>query len=152
MAVRILIAKPGLDGHDRGAKIVARALRDAGYEVIYTGIRQKVAVIAELALQEDVDLVGLSVLSGAHLGLAHQVLEALRDNGLEDVKLVIGGTIPASDCQALLDLGVNAVFPTGTSIEEVVAGVNGLWPGGTGGVPPTKAAGAARKEADVASA
>jgi methylmalonyl-CoA mutase, C-terminal domain len=124
---RVLVAKPGLDGHDRGAKIVARALRDAGYEVIYTGIRQKVAVIVEQALQEDVDLVGLSVLSGAHLGLARQVLEALRDNGLEDVKVVIGGTIPASECRALLDMGVDAVFPTGTSIEEVVAGVNRLW-------------------------
>ena len=124
---RVLVAKPGLDGHDRGAKIVARALRDAGYEVIYTGIRQKVAVIVEQALQEDVDLVGLSVLSGAHLGLARQVLEAMRDNGLEDVKVVIGGTLPASDCRALLDMGVDAVFPTGTSIDEVVAGVNGLW-------------------------
>ena len=124
---RVLVAKPGLDGHDRGAKIVARALRDAGYEVIYTGIRQKVGVIAELALQEDVDLVGLSVLSGAHLGLAGQVLEALRAAGLDDVKLVIGGTIPASDCRALREMGVDAVFPTGTSIEEVVAGVNGLW-------------------------
>jgi methylmalonyl-CoA mutase, C-terminal domain len=124
---RVLVAKPGLDGHDRGAKIVARALRDAGYEVIYTGIRQKVGVIAEMALQEDVDLVGLSVLSGAHIGLARQVLEVLRANGLEDVKVVIGGTIPASDCQALRDLGVDAVFPTGTSIEEVVAGVDALW-------------------------
>ncbi len=124
---RVLVAKPGLDGHDRGAKIVARALRDAGYEVIYTGIRQKVAVIVEQALQEDVDLVGLSVLSGAHLGLARQVLEALRDNGLDDVKVVIGGTIPASDCRVLLEMGVDAVFPTGTSIEEVVSGVNRLW-------------------------
>jgi methylmalonyl-CoA mutase C-terminal domain/subunit len=125
--VRIIVAKVGLDGHDRGVKVVARALRDAGYEVIYTGIRQKVAVIAELALQEDVDLVGLSVLSGAHLGLARQVLDALRANGLDDVKLVIGGTIPASDAQALLDLGVDAVFPTGTSIDEVVSGVHALW-------------------------
>ena len=124
---RVLVAKPGLDGHDRGAKIVARALRDAGYEVIYTGIRQKVGVIAEMALQEDVDLVGLSVLSGAHLGLSQQVLEALAAAGLEDVKLVVGGTIPASDRQALLDLGVDAVFPTGPSIEEVVAGVDALW-------------------------
>jgi methylmalonyl-CoA mutase C-terminal domain/subunit len=124
---RVLVAKPGLDGHDRGAKVVARALRDAGYEVIYTGIRQKVGVIAELALQEDVDLVGLSVLSGAHLGLARQVLQALRDNGLEDVKVVMGGTIPASDCRALLDMGIDAVFPTGTSIEAVVAGVDDLF-------------------------
>ena len=103
MPRRVLVAKPGLDGHDRGAKVVARALRDAGYEVIYTGIRQKVGVIAELALQEDVDLVGLSVLSGAHLGLARQVLEALRADGLDDVKVVIGGTIPASNSRALLD-------------------------------------------------
>jgi methylmalonyl-CoA mutase C-terminal domain/subunit len=95
--------------------------------VIYTGIRQKVAVIAELALQEDVDLVGLSVLSGAHVGLARQVLEALAANGLDDVKVVMGGTIPASDCRALRDMGVDAVFPTGTPIEEVVAGVNRLW-------------------------
>jgi methylmalonyl-CoA mutase, C-terminal domain len=124
---RVLVAKPGLDGHDRGAKIVARALRDAGYEVIYTGIRQKVGVIVEQALQEDVDLVGLSILSGAHRGLARQVLESLRENGLDDVKLVVGGTIPASDCQALLELGVDAVFPTGTSIDEVVAGVDALW-------------------------
>ena len=150
MPRRVLVAKPGLDGHDRGAKIVARALRDAGYEVIYTGIRQKVGVIAELALQEDVDLVGLSVLSGAHLGLAREVLEALRRNGLDDVKVVIGGTIPASDSRSLLDMGVAAVFPTGTSIEEVVNGVNALWPGGTGGVPPTEAAPAARTGTDVA--
>ncbi|HLJ07467.1 MAG TPA: cobalamin B12-binding domain-containing protein [Acidimicrobiia bacterium] len=147
---RVLVAKPGLDGHDRGAKVVARALRDAGYEVIYTGIRQKVAVIVEQALQEDVDLVGLSILSGAHLGLARQVVDCLRDNGLDDVKVVVGGTIPASDCRALLDLGVDAVFPTGTSIEAVVAGVDALWPGGMGGVPPTEAAAAARKEQDVA--
>ena len=127
MPRRVLVAKPGLDGHDRGAKVVARALRDAGYEVIYTGIRQKVGVIAELALQEDVDLVGLSVLSGAHLGLARQVLDALRANGLDDVKVVMGGTIPASDCQALRQMGIDAVFPTGTSIEAVVVGVNALW-------------------------
>jgi methylmalonyl-CoA mutase C-terminal domain/subunit len=124
---RVLVAKPGLDGHDRGAKVVARALRDAGYEVIYTGLRQKAAVIAELALQEDVDLIGLSVLSGAHLGLARQVLEALRANGMDDVKLVMGGTIPASDCRALREMGIDAVFPTGTSIEEVVAGVDALF-------------------------
>ena len=124
---RVLVTKPGLDGHDRGAKIVSRALRDAGYEVIYTGIRQKAGVIAEMALQEDVDLVGLSVLSGAHLGLARQVLEALRAAGLDDVKLVVGGTIPASDCRALLEMGVDAVFPTGTPIEDVVAGVNALF-------------------------
>ncbi len=124
---RVLVAKPGLDGHDRGAKIVARALRDGGYEVIYTGIRQKVDVIAEMALQEDVDVVGLSVLSGAHVGLAQRMLEALKARDLADVKVVIGGTIPASDCRTLLDLGVDAVFPTGTSIDDVVSGVNALF-------------------------
>jgi methylmalonyl-CoA mutase C-terminal domain/subunit len=126
MTARVLVAKPGLDGHDRGAKIVARALRDAGYEVIYTGIRQKVDVIVQTALQEDVDVVGLSVLSGAHLGLARRIIEALSQAGLDDVKVVIGGTIPASDCQPLLDLGVAAVFPTGTSIPELVAGVGSV--------------------------
>ena len=141
MPRRVLVAKPGLDGHDRGAKIVARALRDAGYEVIYTGIRQKVGVIAELALQEDVDLVGLSVLSGAHLGLAREVLEALRRNGLDDVKVVIGGTIPASDSRSLLDMGVAAVFPTGTPIETLVADVRRLTTAGERGsaeLPPTR--------------
>jgi methylmalonyl-CoA mutase C-terminal domain/subunit len=123
MPGRVLVAKPGLDGHDRGAKIVARALRDAGFEVIYTGIRQTADTIAAVALQEDVDVVGLSVLSGAHLGLARRTLEALSELGLADVKLVVGGTIPVADCQALLDLGVAAVFPTGTPIGEVVAGV-----------------------------
>lgn len=120
---RVLVAKPGLDGHDRGAKIVARALRDAGFEVIYTGIRQTAETIAAVALQEDVGVVGLSVLSGAHLGLARRTLEALNGLGLSDVKLVVGGTIPVSDCQTLLDLGVTAVFPTGTPLEDVVAGV-----------------------------
>jgi methylmalonyl-CoA mutase C-terminal domain/subunit len=120
---RVLVAKPGLDGHDRGAKIVARALRDAGFEVIYTGIRQTADSIAAVALQEDVDVVGLSVLSGAHLGLARRTLDALSRLGLSDVKLVVGGTIPVSDCQALLDLGVTAVFPTGTPLDDVVTGV-----------------------------
>ena len=125
--IRVLVAKPGLDGHDRGAKIVARALRDSGFEVIYTGIRMKVEVIVAIAVQEDVDVVGLSVLSGAHLGLARQVLDALADQGLQEVKVVIGGTIPASDAKALLDIGVDAVFPTGTPLERVVAGVAGLF-------------------------
>jgi methylmalonyl-CoA mutase C-terminal domain/subunit len=124
---RVLVATPGLDGHARGAKIVARALRDAGYEVIYTGIRQKIEVIVELALQEDVDLVGLSILSGAHVGLTQRLLEALAERGLSDVRVVVGGTIPATDRQALLDAGAAAVFPTGTSIDDVVAGVNQLF-------------------------
>ena len=94
--VRVLVAKPGLDGHDRGAKLVARALRDAGFEVIYTGIRQKPAAIASVALQEDVDLVGLSILSGAHMGLTRKTVEALRDYGVGDIKVVVGGTVPES--------------------------------------------------------
>ena len=121
--IRVLVAKPGLDGHDRGAKIVARALRDAGFEVIYTGIRQTADAIAAAAVQEDVDVVGLSILSGAHLGLARRTIDALRTAGLADVKVVVGGTIPGSDSQPLLDLGVAAVFPTGTPIEALVDGV-----------------------------
>ena len=97
MPVRVLVAKPGLDGHDRGAKLVARALRDAGFEVIYTGIRQKPAAIASVALQEDVDLVGLSILSGAHMGLTRKTVEALRDYGVGDIKVVVGGTVPEAD-------------------------------------------------------
>jgi methylmalonyl-CoA mutase, C-terminal domain len=124
--VRVLVAKPGLDGHDRGAKLVARALRDAGFEVIYTGIRQKPEVIASIAVQEDVDLVGLSILSGAHLGLTRKTAEALRDAGAGDVKLVVGGTVPQADVQPLLDMGACAVFPTGTPIEALVAEVRRL--------------------------
>jgi methylmalonyl-CoA mutase C-terminal domain/subunit len=121
--VRVLVAKPGLDGHDRGAKLVARALRDAGFEVIYTGIRQKPEMIASIALQEDVDLVGLSVLSGAHLGLTRKTIEAMRECGIGDVKVVIGGTVPQADVQPLLDMGASAVLPTGTPIEVLVAEV-----------------------------
>lgn len=123
---RVLVAKPGLDGHDRGAKIVARALRDAGFEVIYTGIRQTPEAIAAVALQEDVDVVGLSVLSGAHVGLTRRVFGALTAAGLTHVKVVVGGTVPVSDRQVLRDLGVAAVFPTGVSIGDVVAGIRNL--------------------------
>jgi methylmalonyl-CoA mutase, C-terminal domain len=118
--VRVLVAKPGLDGHDRGAKLVARALRDAGFEVIYTGIRQKPEMIASVAVQEDVDVVGLSVLSGAHLGLTRKTIEALRLYGADHVKVVVGGTVPQGDVQALLDMGASGVFPTGTPIETLV--------------------------------
>lgn len=128
MAARVLVAKPGLDGHDRGAKVVARALRDAGYEVIYTGIRQKVDVIVGIAAQEDVDLVGLSILSGAHVGLTRLVLEALSAQGLDDVPVVVGGSIPASDAQELLAMGAAAVFPTGTPLEDLVSVVKSLVP------------------------
>lgn len=118
--IRVLIAKPGLDGHDRGAKVVARALRDAGMEVIYTGLRQTPEMIAEAALQEDVDAVGLSILSGAHMGLVPRVVELLRANGQNDVSVFVGGIIPETDIPALLDAGVKAVYGPGTPTTEVV--------------------------------
>jgi methylmalonyl-CoA mutase C-terminal domain/subunit len=118
--IRILVAKPGLDGHDRGAKVVARALRDAGFEVIYTGIRQTPQMIVEAALQEDVDVVGLSILSGAHMALAPKVMEALRENGMSDVLVLIGGIIPDEDVAALKAMGIKGVFGPGTSTQEIV--------------------------------
>jgi methylmalonyl-CoA mutase C-terminal domain/subunit len=123
MRQRVLIAKPGLDGHDRGAKVVARILRDAGYEVIYTGIRQKPDEIAATAVQEDVDLVGLSVLSGAHVGLTRKVVAALAEHGGDDIAVVVGGTIPKRDRERLLEVGADAVFATGSTSDEIVAGV-----------------------------
>lgn len=117
--IRVLIAKPGLDGHDRGAKVVARALRDAGMEVIYTGIRQTPEMIAEAALQEDVDVVGLSILSGAHMTLVPRVLEQLRGKGLGDVLVTVGGIIPDDDVEALRAAGVAGIFGPGTTIREV---------------------------------
>ena len=119
--VRVLVAKPGLDGHDRGAKVIARALRDAGYEVIYTGIRQTPEMIAEAALQEDVDVVGLSILSGAHMALVPRVIEELKRLGMDDVVVLVGGIIPDEDVQALLDMGVAGVFGPGTLTSEIVA-------------------------------
>ena len=126
MAGRVLIAKPGLDGHDRGAKIVARALRDAGFEVIFTGIRQRVPDIVAAAVQEDVDVVGLSILSGAHLALTVRVIEALRAADADDIAVIVGGTIPASDIPRLKAAGVAGVFPTGTSLDDLVAAVRAL--------------------------
>jgi methylmalonyl-CoA mutase, C-terminal domain len=118
--IRVLVAKPGLDGHDRGAKIVARALRDAGMEVIYTGLRQTPEMIAEAALQEDVDAVGLSILSGAHMTLAPRVVKLLRENGQDNVRVFLGGIIPDEDVPALLEAGVFAVYGPGTSTEKIV--------------------------------
>ena len=118
--IKVLVAKPGLDGHDRGAKVVARALRDAGLEVIYTGIRQTPEMIAESALQEDVDLVGLSILSGAHMELFPRVVEELKKRGLDDVILLAGGIIPQEDIPALRDLGFQAVFGPGASTSDIV--------------------------------
>ncbi len=118
--LRVLIAKPGLDGHDRGAKVVARALRDAGMEVIYTGLRQTPEMIVEAALQEDVDAVGLSILSGAHMTLVPRVIEGLRKAGLDHVKVFVGGIIPDEDVPALKEAGVEAVFGPGTSTHTIV--------------------------------
>jgi methylmalonyl-CoA mutase, C-terminal domain len=118
--IRVLLAKPGLDGHDRGVKVVARALRDAGMEVIYPGLRQTPDNIAEAALQEDVDVVGLSILSGAHMALVPRVAERLREAGLGDVLLVVGGIIPDEDVPALLASGVSAVFGPGTHTNAIV--------------------------------
>jgi methylmalonyl-CoA mutase C-terminal domain/subunit len=117
--LRILIAKPGLDGHDRGAKVIARALRDAGMEVIYTGLRQTPEMIVEAALQEDVDGLGLSILSGAHMTLVPRVLEGLRKMGLDHVKVFVGGIIPQEDEEALRKLGVVGVFGPGASTKDV---------------------------------
>lgn len=121
--IRILIAKPGLDGHDRGAKVVARALRDAGMEVIYTGLRQTPEMISETALQEDVDAIGISILSGAHMALVPRVLELLKENGQDDVKLFVGGIIPDEDVPRLLEMGVSSVYGPGTSTEKIVEDV-----------------------------
>lgn len=118
--IRVIVAKPGLDGHDRGAKVVARALRDAGMEVIYTGLRQTPEMIAEAALQEDVDAVGLSILSGAHMALAPRVLELLKANGQAHVKVFLGGIIPDEDIPALKQLGVAGVYGPGTLTDEIV--------------------------------
>ncbi len=118
--IRVLVAKPGLDGHDRGAKIIARALRDAGMEVIYTGIRQTPEMIVEAALQEDVDAIGLSILSGAHLDLFPQIFEALTANEMDDVVVVAGGIIPESDREALETMGVRGIFGPGTSTRDIV--------------------------------
>lgn len=120
MQTRVLIAKPGLDGHDRGAKVVARGLRDAGFEVIYTGLHRTADQIAEAALQEDVSVVGLSILSGAHGALVPQVVEALRARGMEDVIVMVGGIIPDEDAKQLEEAGVGAVFPPGTRISDIV--------------------------------
>lgn len=119
--IKILIAKPGLDGHDRGAKVLARGLRDEGFEVVYTGLRQTPEMIVSAALQEDVDVVGLSILSGAHMTLLPRVTRLLRERGLDDVLVTAGGIIPDDDIPALHEAGVAAVFGPGTTIAEVAA-------------------------------
>jgi len=117
--LRVLIAKPGLDGHDRGAKVIARALRDAGMEVIYTGLRQTPEMIVEAALQEDVDAVGISVLSGAHMTLVPRVLDGLRQMGLDHIKVFVGGIIPDEDRDALKEMGVAGIFGPGSNTEAI---------------------------------
>jgi methylmalonyl-CoA mutase C-terminal domain/subunit len=121
--IRVLVAKPGLDGHDRGAKVVARALRDAGMEVVYTGLRFTPEMVAEAALQEDVDVVGLSILSGAHMALMPRVLELLKANGQGHVKVFIGGIIPDEDVPRLLEMGVVGVYGPGTLTDDIVTDV-----------------------------
>ena len=118
--LRVLIAKPGLDGHDRGAKVVARALRDAGMEVIYTGLRQTPEMITEAALQEDVDAVGISILSGANNTLCPRIVDLLRDNGMTDTLVVVGGIVPQEDIDVLKTKGVSEVFVPGTSTQDIV--------------------------------
>ena len=123
--IRVVIAKPGLDGHDRGAKVISRALRDAGFEVIYTGLHQTPEQVVETTLQEDADAVGLSLLSGAHMTLVPRIVELLREQGVDDVLVTVGGTIPADDIPELKQLGVAEVFTPGTPTQDIVAFVRG---------------------------
>jgi methylmalonyl-CoA mutase C-terminal domain/subunit len=122
--IRVLVAKPGLDGHDRGAKVIARALRDAGMEVIYTGLRQTPEMIATAAVQEDVDAVGISILSGAHRTLCPRIVDLLRENGMSDTLVLVGGIVPEEDIPALKEKGVSEVFLPGTSTEDIVKYIN----------------------------
>lgn len=122
--IRVLVAKPGLDGHDRGAKVIARALRDAGMEVIYTGLRQTPEMIAAAALQEDVDAVGISILSGAHNTLCPRIVNLLRENGMDDTLVLVGGIVPQEDISELKKIGVSEVFLPGTSTEDIVSFIN----------------------------
>jgi len=119
--IRVLVAKPGLDGHDRGAKVIARALRDAGMEVIYTGLRQTPEMIATAAVQEDVDAVGISILSGAHNTLCPRIVDLLRENGMDDTLVLVGGIVPQEDITKLKSAGVSEVFPPGTSTVDIVS-------------------------------
>ena len=122
--IRVVIAKPGLDGHDRGAKVIARALRDAGMEVIYTGLRQTPEQIVSAALQEDADVIGLSILSGAHMHICPRIMELLKEKGLDDVLVVIGGIIPDVDIARLNEMGIRGVFIPGTPMQEIVDFIN----------------------------
>jgi len=123
--IRVVIAKPGLDGHDRGAKVIARALRDAGMEVIYTGLRQTPDQIAAAALQEDADVIGLSILSGAHMHVCPRLMELLREKGLDDVLVLVGGIIPDVDIPKLREMGVRGIFLPGSPLQDIVDYING---------------------------
>ena len=125
--IRVLIAKPGLDGHDKGAKIVALALRDAGMEVIYSGLHQTLDQIMQTATQEAVDVIGLSIMSGAHLPICEKLIAMMKEQGIEDVHLTVGGVIPYQDIPKLQEMGVAAVFPGGTSFEDITFGINKLF-------------------------
>lgn len=124
--IRVLVAKPGLDGHDRGAKVIARALRDSGMEVIYTGLRQTPEMIAEASLQEDVDAVGLSILSGAHLTLVPRIVQLIRANGQDDVRVFVGGIIPDEDVPKLMELGVAGVYGPGSNTQKIIDDIRNL--------------------------
>src|SRR5690242_21883104 len=126
--IRVLVAKPGLDGHDRGAKVIARALRDAGMEVIYTGLRQTPEMVVTAALQEDVDVIGLSILSGAHNAIVPRVMELLRQNKMDDVLVLVGGIIPDVDVPRLKEAGVAAIFQPGTTMDEIITFIRGNVP------------------------
>jgi methylmalonyl-CoA mutase C-terminal domain/subunit len=121
--IKILIGKPGLDGHDRGAKVIALALRDAGMEVIYTGLHQTVEQIVKAAVQEAVDIVGLSIMSGAHLPICRKILQIMKSEGIQEMPVVIGGVIPKQDIPELKKVGIAAVFPGGTAFDEIVSGI-----------------------------
>ena len=123
--IRVLIAKPGLDGHDRGAKVIARALRDSGMEVIYTGLRQSPEEIVEAAIQEDVHFIGLSILSGAHSHIFPRVIELLKENDAEDIKIIAGGIIPDQEIPKWKEIGIDAIFGPGTSTKDIIEYVNG---------------------------
>ena len=125
--IRVLIAKPGLDGHDKGAKIVALALRDAGMEVIYSGLHQTLDQITQTAIQETVDVIGLSIMSGAHLPISEKLIGMMKEQGLDDIRLTVGGVIPHRDVPKLKEMGVAEVFPGGTSFEDIITGINKLF-------------------------
>lgn len=124
--IRVLLAKPGLDGHDRGAKVVAHALKEAGMEVIYTGLHQSVPSIVKQAVQEDVDVIGLSIMSGAHIPICRKLMKMIKDENFDRVKVVVGGVIPNRDIRVLKQLGVSGVFPGGTKFEEIIEAIKNL--------------------------